>query len=231
MRKFFTVLATFALSNVFVFAQDIIVTKDSKRIDAKVLEVNINDVKYKDWSNLEGPTYTILKSDIASIIYYGTGKVETFANAAQPQEPQYNGDVSMTLSRFNAMSDDEQDEYFERNVGGNIYDTFHSGVNLRRTGRGLLASGLALSGAGLLYISIGLINDFKESYFLTGGYVFLGIGETLVIVSIPLNAAGGGKKKAAQNEYINRYLKNTSSYKPELNFGFTASGIGFTVNF
>jgi len=113
MKKIFTVLVAFTLSNVFVFAQDIIVTKDSKRIDATVLEVNVDNIKYKDWSNQNGPTYTILKSEIASIIYQN-GKVETFSNSPQQQresdsqlwQGQSGQSKPLTLSTFNAMSDD-----------------------------------------------------------------------------------------------------------------------------
>ena len=59
------------------FAQDIIVTKDSKRIDAKVMEVNTDNVKYKRTDYLDGPLYTIRKSDIVTIVYQN-GRVDTF---------------------------------------------------------------------------------------------------------------------------------------------------------
>ena len=64
-------------------AQDIIVTKDSRKIEAKVTEVNIDVVKYKVFANQDGPTYTILKSDIATIIYQN-GNVEAFVGASSP---------------------------------------------------------------------------------------------------------------------------------------------------
>ena len=65
-------------------AQDIIVTKDSRKIEAKVTEVNIDDVKYKVFTNQDGPTYTLLKRDIASILYQN-GQVEIFeTSSSQP---------------------------------------------------------------------------------------------------------------------------------------------------
>lgn len=42
-----------------VSAQDVIVKKDGSTIITKVLEVNIADIKYKKFSNQNGPTYTI----------------------------------------------------------------------------------------------------------------------------------------------------------------------------
>lgn len=232
-----------------VFAQDIIVTKKSERIDATVLEINVYDVKYKQWNNQNGPTYTVLKSDIASIIYQ-SGTVETFTNSIQPQQDNNNrqhnySDGTMTLSVFKSMSDREQDEYLKKYVGGDIYDKFHSGVKLKRAGVGLLIPGLALSVAGLVCTIVGAANTgyYYSNYYhevryyyddvLTVGLVLLPVGEALVITSIPLSATGGAKKKRAQNEYIDTYLKGTSmsTYKPALDFGSTTNGVGLTFKF
>jgi hypothetical protein len=65
------------------FAQDVIVTKDGKKINAKVTEVNIDDVKYKNFDNQDGPTYTLLKSAVSSIRYQN-GTEETFEAITSP---------------------------------------------------------------------------------------------------------------------------------------------------
>lgn len=57
------------LCSTAVFAQDVIVKKDGSTILSKVLEVNTNDIKYKKHSNLNGPIYTISKSEIMTINY------------------------------------------------------------------------------------------------------------------------------------------------------------------
>jgi len=51
------------------FSQDIITKKSSEDIQAKVLEVTTVEVKYKKFDNQNGPTYTILKSDLLMIRY------------------------------------------------------------------------------------------------------------------------------------------------------------------
>jgi hypothetical protein len=61
----------------FAFAQDIIVTKDGKKIETKVTEINENDIKYKKFDNLSGPSYSMKKYEIASILYEN-GQVEVF---------------------------------------------------------------------------------------------------------------------------------------------------------
>ena len=60
-----------------IFAQDIIVTKNSEKIEAKISDVEQDCIKYKKYNYQEGPTYTIRKTDIVSIIYQN-GDVETF---------------------------------------------------------------------------------------------------------------------------------------------------------
>ncbi|MBR2229761.1 MAG: hypothetical protein IJ886_05775 [Prevotella sp.] len=77
-----------------VSAQDVIVKKDGSTIISKVLEVNIADIKYKKFSNQNGPTYTIRKSDVMAI-NYENGEKDDFR----------------TLD----SKDDKNEEYNERN--------------------------------------------------------------------------------------------------------------------
>ena len=63
---------------VHTLAQDIIVTNDSKKIEAKILEVSKTEIKYKELDNLEGPTFVLGVEDINSIIY-ANGKVVLYS--------------------------------------------------------------------------------------------------------------------------------------------------------
>lgn len=68
MNKVLSILLLFFFfSN--VSAQDVIVKKDGSTILSKILEVNPSDIKYKKYSNLDGPVYTMQKSDLLSINY------------------------------------------------------------------------------------------------------------------------------------------------------------------
>ena len=66
-------------------AQDVIVKKDGSTVLAKVLEVNQADIKYKKFSNQNGPTYTIDKAEVMAINYEG-GDKDTF-NSQQTAKP------------------------------------------------------------------------------------------------------------------------------------------------
>jgi hypothetical protein len=72
------VFAALFMGAVFsVSAQDTILTTQSEKIIAKIIEVDIEVVKYKQYNYQEGPTHTIKKTDISSIIYQN-GQVTVF---------------------------------------------------------------------------------------------------------------------------------------------------------
>ena len=73
----------------FVQAQDIITTKDGKDIQSKILEVNPNEVKYKKYNNLDGPTFTLSKSEIL-IVRYENGENEVFQEHNNSVDKKYN---------------------------------------------------------------------------------------------------------------------------------------------
>lgn len=62
----------------FSYSQDKLYRYDGSQIDAKVLEVTQDEIKYKKFSYLEGPTIVVAKSDIVMIIYEN-GEKDIFA--------------------------------------------------------------------------------------------------------------------------------------------------------
>ena len=73
----------FLLCSATISAQDVIVKKDGTTILSKVLEVNTADIKYKKFSNQNGPTYSISKVEIMSI-NYENGDKDAFDNTTIP---------------------------------------------------------------------------------------------------------------------------------------------------
>lgn len=69
------------LCSISVYAQDVIVMKDGSTIVSKVIEIGSENVKYKKFSNLEGPVYVIDKAEI-QVINYGNGEKEVFKEAS-----------------------------------------------------------------------------------------------------------------------------------------------------
>lgn len=67
MKKFF--LLSLLLVSISVHAQDVIVQKNGSTIISKILEVGTTEIKYKRYSNPDGPVFSISKSDVVSINY------------------------------------------------------------------------------------------------------------------------------------------------------------------
>ena len=72
-------------------AQDLIVRTDSTRIEARVTEVSPETVRYKRFSNLDGPTYVLPVAGI-DYIRYANGETDRFR---QPSAPAPAPDVSV----------------------------------------------------------------------------------------------------------------------------------------
>ncbi len=64
-------------------AQDILVKKDGNIVKAKVMEITPTEIKYKRFSNPDGPLYTIEKNVVLSIVYEN-GEKELFENLGTP---------------------------------------------------------------------------------------------------------------------------------------------------
>jgi len=66
-----------------IMAQDVILIKDNTTILSKVLEISNTEIKYKKWSNQDGPTYTINCSEVTRINFQN-GEVEQFTTPIEP---------------------------------------------------------------------------------------------------------------------------------------------------
>lgn len=83
MKRFSSILVLLCIA-VSLFATDIIILKNSTRIDAVIQEVSQNEVKYKKASSPNGPSFILSTSEIVSIVY-DNGEVQTFDNNSQQQ--------------------------------------------------------------------------------------------------------------------------------------------------
>ena len=70
-------------------AQDYIVYNDGNIEQVKVIEINDDAVKYKKWTNQDGPTLSVNRSKIRSVIYQD-GKEENFGNQSSQRNRRQN---------------------------------------------------------------------------------------------------------------------------------------------
>lgn len=84
MKKLIFLFTTLAIT-ITALAQDIIVTKDSKKIEAKITEVSKSEIKYKEFDYQDGPTFILGIDEIATIAY-GNGKVVVYNQQKSVEE-------------------------------------------------------------------------------------------------------------------------------------------------
>jgi len=67
--KMFIIISLLCFNALFIKAQDKIHTTDNTVIEAKVIEINDAEIKYKKFSNPNGPSYVIDKLKVSMIVY------------------------------------------------------------------------------------------------------------------------------------------------------------------
>lgn len=99
MRYKTLLLALFAMASASaVYSQDQLFKKNGDMMEVKVTEISARTVSFKKASNLEGPTYTIPKGDVAKIIYENDsedyfGEVEAQRKAANKKPVKYGHNI------------------------------------------------------------------------------------------------------------------------------------------
>ena len=249
MKKIIT-LFVFVVCTTMLYAQDIIITKDSRRIEAKIIEVTPTTVKYKKWSYQDGPDILEAKSNIAAIMW-GNGEVEAFNSeeivekTKKIEEPfnimveksKVEKDENVTIitdlpyiskagntyktSDGQYLSNKELKYYLEKNCIG-AYDIWYSGELTRVAGWTLFGCGLGLDLiSAISYGVMGYYTPTSLACSITGGLCEIACIPTLIV--------GYTKKNKAINYYNSYCTKQTTNVA--LNFGVAPNQIGFVLSF
>lgn len=195
MKKVF-ILLLLMMVVITAFAQDVIVMKDKSAVLSKVVEITKTEIKYKKWSNPEGPTYTLDTSEVVSI-NYENGEVEKFAETLNSQEnavqPKLNhGVVNGKLEtegiglKLNGKLLSKQEA--QRLLDPESYQLYKSSRNMYFIGLGLVGGGLLEGGAAFL----ALYYDYDTLFTVlgVGALAFLIPGAVLCFVQeVPLKKA------------------------------------------
>jgi hypothetical protein len=95
MKKLLILAAALLLSSVISFSQDKIYRKNGKIIEAKIIEISTDEIKYRELKNPDGPVY-VLETDRISKIVYADGKTEKFTlNIKDPEK--YGGQLTKAV--------------------------------------------------------------------------------------------------------------------------------------
>jgi hypothetical protein len=74
---------------------DLIIMKDGQEIKCKVSEIGVNEIKYKKCDNLNGPIYSISKSEVL-LIQYANGSKDIIKSNEQKQNSSKNSNDNST---------------------------------------------------------------------------------------------------------------------------------------
>ena len=69
MKRLILLLAAVCCTALTASAQDVIYKTDARKIEARILEISTTEVRYKRFSNPDGPTYVLPVADISHIVY------------------------------------------------------------------------------------------------------------------------------------------------------------------
>ena len=232
MRKIlFVAWCTVAIASA-CFAQDVIVTKDAKRINAKVMEVNVDNIRYRDFDNMDGPVYTLLKSDIVTILYQN-GKVETFdvkSPIPKTENPAVDAqrarDASIAL-RYKASTDEIVN--LMRSDYPELYKKYESGSTQQGAGNVCIFLSIASAVGGIIMIVDGNKKWDGAQQVKTGTILAAGVAPVLMCIGAPLSLVGIGRK----NEAINtcRRLNPYAATEPSLKLNLYGNGVGLALVF
>lgn len=246
MNKFLTLLL-FVTISIVSFAQDIIITKDKERIQAKILEVSKDEIKYKKFTYQDGPVFSIDIDEIVTVAYEN-GEVEIYdeetieeknemiqakAEALRKQEAMYGtlikaDDLYYLCDRDKRTKMDKEAylEFIQDNCP-EAYKSYKTGNRLWKAGFGLLGSGLGMTLlVGTPLYVFGILEDDEE--YRIAGSVFLTMGSLATSGSIPLLVVGGIKRNNSHEVY-NDHCKNPQYLSFSINA--KANGVGLALNF
>lgn len=206
MEKIFKIIIVLAfLTTNSLFSQDIIELKNGDDIKAKVIEISNTEIKYKKFSNIEGPIYTISKSKIV-MIKYKNGEKEIITKTLINDKKlsisagYYEGNNKISKREFKKILSTNQKAYNEYKSGS-------------------------------LVKILGLVIAVPSSAYL-GWSIGQGDAESEVLIGSGLGLVGGFLAYVGGNSMVKKSVKTYNSSKSiSYEFKINANGVGFAINF
>lgn len=197
----------------------------SEQLKVKILEVSVDEIKYKELDNLEGPVFILKAEEISSVIF-SNGKVKLYD---QDQE-KTNSEVTENeksdrieyqnkyyLYKGKQLTTDEYLSHIEKNCH-EAYSKWQWGKSFSR---------VSLS----FFIQGGICLFYGGSSYKTNAntaLIFLAVGGASIITSIPFGIIGPHLKSNSLDVYNANCAKKATA---QLNLNIKSNGIGLALNF
>lgn len=190
-------LVVCALCTWMAMAQDIIVTKDAKRIEAKIQEVSSTEIKYKKFTYQDGPVFVLPIADVNSILFEN-GDVQVYhQEPVKAQDTDTNTDKESVTANHSSQQADNQtgliekrDDYYYLSTGTGTtrmdkqaylrfiqnncpeaWQRYLQGNKLWKAGWGLLGAGIGIEMLiGVPLFCVGYADLYNTTAYYGGYY-------------------------------------------------------------
>jgi len=244
MKSLLLTLAMIVCAAQMLVAQDVIVTRQAARIDAKILEVSETEVKYKKTSNPDGPVFVLSTDSIATIAYYN-GEVQVFKEKKKPEQKlqllnhQVNEDVLLVRKGRKIVNQKDGGKKVPDNLREMLGE---EGYRNYKSARVAYGTGSTLAVFGWLSLGAGLVMSFHGGYTLNAneslvGILVAGVADILLPVGYVIRGVNAGRISRiaeAYNADAHRQLGMEMSVAPSLLLagdGTVAPGVGLSLRF
>ena len=246
MKKIIVLVGCFITLTSVCFAQDVIVTRDSRKINAIVTEVNVDDVRYKHFDSPNGTTYMLQKSDVVAILYQN-GKVETFdtENArtqpstsapAQAQNQRTTTPVQLQSQRTTAPTQTPRQRISNSDLIYNmqfdepiLYQQYMSGKRQNKVSNFLfIPLGVLITVPGIVCWIAGYDGHTGDS-LTEAGIAMTVTGSVLLTTGITMKSIARKKVNNSLDTYRRMYYSDQSA--PYIQFKLYGNGLGLAYVF
>ena len=249
MKRLIATMALILCAVQALMAQDVIVTMQAERIDAKVLEVSETEIRYRKTSNPEGPIYLLSTDKIATILY-ANGEVEVFGKTQQPapeEQPKLSvpdrkieeGTVLFREGKY--IVENKIGIYEPQNLrellGEEEYDNYLSAQGSYGRGATAVTFGWLDAAVGLLLVVLGGQAETPEAGVMTGGVILCAAANILLPVGYIVRGVAAGRISRIAEGYnadARRSLGMDMTVAPSLlvaGNGTVAPGVGLSLHF
>lgn len=237
MKNLVLLLSIVLISISQSFAQDRLFFLSGDETDVKITEVTSSEVKYKRMDNLDGPTFSTLKSELF-MIKYANGQKEMIAAATpEPTQPatteavvtehQYQTSDSETTAATpssglssavvvtnepTASSSSATDKWGRTEADNrSVYKKkIVKGAVVLGVGGAMAIPGVVLFGLATRYDAAGGITDVADTYRIAGALLVVG-GTAMIIAGSAVMGSSAKYKKRA-----NMLANGTASIAPSI---------------
>jgi hypothetical protein len=249
MKKAGLFIVLFCVS-FMMMAQDMIVKKDGTIIQSKVMEINSVEIKYKQWSNMDGPLYSINRGEVLSINYQN-GTVEQISTNSAPTPTSYSTPY-YGVAGVQRMERDGRDltlngrelsdEEIKQLVGEENYETY-CGARRQITAARAVAPVFWVSyGITVALATSAFICTMTEEYASAASlYIGVIVTGSVASVTLPVMCVFNGIGKGRMNWVADEYNKSNGVYSYQISPSIirynsveskgNALGLTLTINF